>query len=79
MVGAWSAGGFSRGPRLLAPPVTILIDERPDGVHLTYDRMVSFLRPYGNPEALEIAASLDAKMEGLLVAAASSEAPPKSH
>jgi uncharacterized protein (DUF302 family) len=24
-------------------PVTILIDERPDGVHLSYDRMTSFL------------------------------------
>jgi uncharacterized protein (DUF302 family) len=24
-------------------PVTILIDERPDGVHLSYDRMASFL------------------------------------
>lgn len=29
-------------------PVTILIDERPDGVHLSYDRMVSFLASYGN-------------------------------
>src|SRR5260370_2940922 len=27
-------------------PVTILIDERPDGVHLSYDRMASFLSPY---------------------------------
>ena len=27
-------------------PVTILIDERPDGVHLSYDRMASFLAPY---------------------------------
>jgi hypothetical protein len=59
-------------------PVTLLIDERPDGVHLSYDRMVSFLRPYRNPEALKIAASLDAKVEGLLRSAASSEAPPKS-
>jgi hypothetical protein len=24
-------------------PVTILLDERPDGVHLTYDKMASFL------------------------------------
>ena len=30
-------------------PVTILVDERPDGVHLSYDRMASFLPPYGNP------------------------------
>jgi uncharacterized protein (DUF302 family) len=28
-------------------PVTILIDERSDGVHLSYDRMSSFLAPYG--------------------------------
>jgi hypothetical protein len=24
-------------------PVTILIDQRPDGVHFSYDRMTSFL------------------------------------
>ena len=33
-------------------PVTILIDERPDGVHLSYDRMASFLKPYGTYSAL---------------------------
>ena len=48
-------------------PVTILIDERPDGVHLSYDRMASFLEPYGNAEALEVARELDAKVETLLV------------
>ena len=47
-------------------PVTILIDERPDGVHLSYDRMASFLEPYGNAEALEVARDLDAKVEALL-------------
>ena len=47
-------------------PVTILIDERPDGVHLSYDRMASFLEPYGNAEALEVARELDAKVEALL-------------
>ena len=26
-------------------PVTILVDERPDGVHLSYDRVASFLAP----------------------------------
>jgi len=31
-------------------PVTVLIDERPDGVRLSYDRMASFLAPYGNDE-----------------------------
>src|SRR4029077_10659864 len=33
-------------------PVTILIDERPDGVDLSYDRMASFLAPSNNSEAL---------------------------
>src|SRR5438552_18887514 len=33
-------------------PVTILIDERPDGVHLSYDRMTSFLAAYNDSEAL---------------------------
>jgi len=50
-------------------PVTILIDERPDGVHLSYDRMASFLRPYENPEALSVARDLDAKVESLLMMA----------
>jgi uncharacterized protein (DUF302 family) len=52
-------------------PVTILIDERQDGVHLSYDRMASFLAPYGNPEALKVAQDLDSKVEALLTAAAS--------
>ena len=47
-------------------PVTILIDERSDGVHLSYDRMTSFLAPYGNVEALKVARELDAKIEALL-------------
>lgn len=47
-------------------PVTVLIDERPDGVYLTYDEMASLLGPYGSPEALEIARHLDAKVKGLL-------------
>jgi uncharacterized protein (DUF302 family) len=51
-------------------PVTILIDERPDGVHLSYDRMASFLASYGSPEALAIAQDLDSKAEALLAAAA---------
>lgn len=54
-------------------PVTILVDERPDGVHLSYDRMVSFLRPYGNADALQRAAALDAKVEKLLSAVASND------
>ena len=51
-------------------PVTILVDERPDGVHLSYDRMASFLAPYGSSEALKVAEDLDSKVEALLVAAA---------
>ena len=47
-----------------------LVDERPDGVHLSYDRMASFLRPYGNAEALKVAKELDAKVEALLTSAA---------
>lgn len=51
-------------------PVTILIDERADGVHLSYDRMASFLTPYGNQEARVVARELDAKVEALLRQAA---------
>ena len=29
-------------------PLTILVDERTDGVHLSYDSMASFLAPYGS-------------------------------
>jgi uncharacterized protein (DUF302 family) len=47
-------------------PVTILVDDRPDGVHLTYDRMSSFLAPYGNSKAMGVARDLDAKIERLL-------------
>jgi uncharacterized protein (DUF302 family) len=47
-------------------PVTVLVDERVDGVHLSYDRMTSYLAPYGNSEALEVARDLDKKVEDLL-------------
>jgi uncharacterized protein (DUF302 family) len=47
-------------------PVTILVDERSDGVHLTYDRMTSLLAPYGNPDALKVAQDLDLRVETLL-------------
>jgi uncharacterized protein (DUF302 family) len=50
-------------------PVTILIDEREDGVHLSYDRMASYLRSYDNREALRVARELDSKVEALLTAA----------
>jgi hypothetical protein len=52
-------------------PVTILIDERADGVHLSYDKMASLLAPYGSAEAMKIAQDLDSKVETLLTAAAS--------
>jgi len=51
-------------------PVTVLVDERADGVHLSYDRMASFLAPYGNRDALEVAMDLDKKLEDLLREAA---------
>jgi uncharacterized protein (DUF302 family) len=47
-------------------PVTVLVDERTDGVHLSYDRMASLLAPYENPHALEVARNLDMKVEELL-------------
>jgi uncharacterized protein (DUF302 family) len=51
-------------------PITVLIDEREDGIHLSYDRMASFLAPYGSEESLNVARDLDAKVESLLEAAA---------
>jgi uncharacterized protein (DUF302 family) len=47
-------------------PVTVLIDQRSDGVHLSYDEMAGSLAPYGNREALKIARDLDAKVKRLL-------------
>jgi uncharacterized protein (DUF302 family) len=52
-------------------PVTVLIDERPDGVHVSYDKMESLLLPYGSPEALAVARALDAKITTLLSECAS--------
>jgi len=47
-------------------PVTLLIDERSDGVHVSYDKMESYLQRYGSPEALAVARNLDAKITALL-------------
>jgi uncharacterized protein (DUF302 family) len=47
-------------------PVTILVDERGDGVHLSYDKMASLLAPYGNADVLAVARGLDSKIENLL-------------
>jgi uncharacterized protein (DUF302 family) len=51
-------------------PVTVLVDERADGVHLSYDKMESLLAPYGNRDALEVARELDRKIEKILQQAA---------
>jgi hypothetical protein len=51
-------------------PVTVLVDERADGVHISYDRMASLLGPYGNRDALRVARDLDAKVEEVLRQAA---------
>ena len=47
-------------------PVTVLVDEREDGVHLSYDKMVSFLSTYANLDALAIAHDLDLKIVKLM-------------
>jgi uncharacterized protein (DUF302 family) len=47
-------------------PVTVLMDERSDGVHVSYDKMESCLLPYGSSEALAVARDLDAKVTTLL-------------
>src|SRR6516164_9711857 len=47
-------------------PTTILIDERDDGVHISYDSMASLLAPYGSEAALRVARDLDAKVERLI-------------
>ncbi len=44
-------------------PVTILVDERADGVHLSYDLMASLIAPYGSQAALVVARDLDAAHE----------------
>jgi hypothetical protein len=51
-------------------PVTILVDERADGVHLSYDSMASLIAPYGSQAALAVARDLDAKIGSLLETAA---------
>jgi uncharacterized protein (DUF302 family) len=50
-------------------PITVLVDERADGVHLSYDR-ASFLAAYGNRDALRVAKDLENKIETLLREAA---------
>ena len=47
-------------------PVTILVDKRVNGVHLSYDKMTSLLATYGNQDAIAVARDLDSKIELLL-------------
>ncbi len=51
-------------------PVTVLVDERADGIHVSYDRMASLLASYGSNDALNVARDLDAKVEDPLRQAA---------
>ena len=51
-------------------PVTVLVDERADGVHISYDRVASLLAPYVNRDVLSVARDLDAKVEDVLRQAA---------
>ena len=39
-------------------------------MRISYDRMASYLAPYGNSDALKVARKLDAKIERILTAAA---------
>jgi uncharacterized protein (DUF302 family) len=50
-------------------PVTILVYERKDGVHVSYDTMASYLEGYGNEKVLKVARDLDAKVMRLLTEA----------
>jgi hypothetical protein len=47
-------------------PVTVLIDEREDGTHLSYDLMADLLLPYEDADASRTARELDAKVEKLM-------------
>src|SRR5260370_18055348 len=51
-------------------PVTILVDERSDGVHISYDRIASLLASYGRSDVLAVARDLDKKVETLFSEAA---------
>src|SRR5262249_403953 len=47
-------------------PITILVAEHADGVHLSYDLMASLIAPYSSEPALAVARDLDAKIQCLL-------------
>jgi uncharacterized protein (DUF302 family) len=50
-------------------PVTILVYEREDGVHVSYDTMASYLASSESAKALQVAKDLDAKVIKLLTEA----------
>jgi hypothetical protein len=50
--------------------VTILVAERPDGVQIAYDRVVSAIGPYQDTAASAVAGDLDEKVLQLLRTAA---------
>jgi hypothetical protein len=52
--------------------MTVPIEERADGVHLSDDATANFLAPYENAEALQVAVDLDDKVRDLLAEAAGS-------
>jgi uncharacterized protein (DUF302 family) len=47
-------------------PVSIFVDERSDGTHVTYDSLASLIAPYRAQRALKTAMELDAVIEDLL-------------
>ena len=51
-------------------PVTILIDERENGVYISHDLMEDLLKPYGSKEANKIALESDRIIETLIKNAA---------
>ena len=53
--------------------MTMVIDERADGVHLPYDSMASLIAPWEHA-ALAVASYLDAKIERLLETATPGDA-----
>ena len=70
-----SPPGVDRRPHVVAwmlahLPIAVLIDKGPDGAHLSYDRMASFLATYGNRDARRVAEDLDNKVATLLREAA---------
>jgi hypothetical protein len=53
-----------------SPRILRLVDERADGVHLSYDSMASLLAPYDSAAAAAVATDLDAQVLRLLEDAA---------